>query len=105
MWEIVYFLFHLLFLLEFTGRPYSCQEFGKFFPKEFTSWDFLVGPLVQNPPSSAGDVGSTPGQGTKIPHAVGQLNLQAATTETTHSRACVPQQRSHVPQPGPDTAK
>ena len=30
-------------------------------------------PVVKNPPSSAGDTGSIPGQGTKISHAVGQL--------------------------------
>ena len=33
------------------------------------SWDFPGGPVVKNLPSSAGDVGSIPGQGTKIPHA------------------------------------
>ena len=31
------------------------------------------GPVVKNPPCNAGDVGSIPGQGTKIPHAMGQL--------------------------------
>ena len=40
------------------------------------------GPVVKNLPSSAGDVGSIPDQGTKIPHAVGQLNLCAASTES-----------------------
>ena len=30
-------------------------------------WDFPGGPVVKNPPSNAGDVGSVPGQGTKIP--------------------------------------
>ena len=33
--------------------------------------DFLGGPLVKNPPSNAGDAGSTPGGGTNIPHAWG----------------------------------
>ena len=37
--------------------------------------------MVKNLPSSAEDMSSTPGQGTKIPHAAGQLNLGAATTE------------------------
>ena len=37
--------------------------------------------MVKNPPSNAGDVGSIRGQGTKIPHAAGQLRLRAATTE------------------------
>ena len=36
--------------------------------------DFPVGPVVKNPPSYAGDTASIPGQGTKIPHAVGQLS-------------------------------
>ena len=36
--------------------------------------DFFSGPVVKNPPSSAADVGSIPGWGTKIPHAVGQLS-------------------------------
>ena len=36
--------------------------------------DFLGGPMVKNPPSYAGDPASIPGQGTKTPHAVGQLS-------------------------------
>ena len=46
--------------------------------------DFSGGPVVKNPPSNAGDVGSIPGRGTKIPHAAGQLSLCAATTEPPH---------------------
>ena len=37
-------------------------------------WDFPGGPVVKNPPSNAGDAGSIPGRGTKIPHATGQLS-------------------------------
>ena len=85
-------------------------------------------------PSNAGDMGSIPGQGTKIPHAVGQLSLCATTTEIMHlnwrarvlqtaeptcSEGCVttrekpthcnerslmPQRRSHMPQLRPDAA-
>ena len=33
--------------------------------------DFPGGPVVENLPYNAGDVGSIPGRGTKIPHAVG----------------------------------
>ena len=40
---------------------------------------FPGGPVGKNPPSNAGDTGSIPGQGTKIPHAVGQLSQRAAT--------------------------
>ena len=38
-------------------------------------------PVVENPLSSAADMGSIPGQGTKIPCAVGQLSLCTATRE------------------------
>ena len=37
-------------------------------------WFFPGGPVVKNPPSNAGDAGSIPGQGTKIPHAKEQLS-------------------------------
>ena len=43
--------------------------------------DFSGGPAVKNPPSNAGGAGLIPGQGTKIPHAAGQLSLHAAITE------------------------
>ena len=43
--------------------------------------DFPGGPVVKNPPYNAGDVGLIPGQGTKIPHATGQLSPRATTTE------------------------
>ena len=45
------------------------------------SRDFPGGPVVKNLPSSAGDVGSIPGRGTKIPHATGQLSPLTTTTE------------------------
>ena len=35
----------------------------------------------KNPPYKAGDAGSIPGQGAKIPHATGQLSPRATTTE------------------------
>ena len=41
----------------------------------------LVGPVVKNPPSNARDAGLIPGQGTKIPHAAGQLSPCATTAE------------------------
>ena len=55
--------------------------------------DFPGGPVVKNPPSNAGDLGSIPGRGTKIPHAAGQLSPCATTTELArlNERACVPQ--------------
>ena len=54
---------------------------------KFISQDLPSGPRVKNPPFNA-DVGLIPGRGTKIPHASGQLGLQAATTEPIRSRAC-----------------
>ena len=33
--------------------------------------------MVENPPSSAGDVGLIAGQGTKVPQATGQLDKTA----------------------------
>ena len=44
-------------------------------------WDFPGGPVVKNLPYNAGDAGSNPGQGTRIPHAMGQLSPRTTTTE------------------------
>ena len=41
--------------------------------------DFSGGPVVKDPPSNAGDMGSISGRTTKIPHATGQLSPRAAT--------------------------
>ena len=49
--------------------------------------DFPGGVVVKNLPSNAGDTGSTPGWGTKIPHAAGQLSPRATTTEPVRSGA------------------
>ena len=54
-------------------------------------WDLPGGPVVKNLTSNAGDAGSIPGQGTKIPHAVGQLSRHATTIEL----ACL-NERAHV---------
>ena len=43
--------------------------------------DFPGGPVVKNLPSNAGDLGSIPGQGTKIPNAVRQLSPHSTTRE------------------------
>ena len=54
--------------------------------------DFPGGTVIRNSPSNAGDMGSIPGQGTKIPHAAGQLSL-CTTTELAclNDRARMPQ--------------
>ena len=44
--------------------------------------DFPGGPVVKNPPSNAGDMGLIPGQGTKIPRALGQLSPRTTTRES-----------------------
>ena len=38
--------------------------------------------MVKNTPCNVGNLGSIPGQGTKIPHAEEQLSLNAATRES-----------------------
>ena len=50
---------------DFQGGGIRRQGFGLDFPDE---------PVVTNPSSNAEDVGSIPGQGTKLPYAVGQLS-------------------------------
>ena len=45
------------------------------------SWDFPGGPEVKNPPSNAGDAGSIPDQGTKIPRSSGQLSPRTTARE------------------------
>ena len=57
--------------------------------------------LVENPSSDARGTGQIPGQGTKIPHAMGQLNPQATAKEKAH----VPQGKSLVLQQRPRAAK
>ena len=56
-------------------------------------WDFPGGPVVKNSPSNARDVGSIPGQGTKIPHAGSQLSRCITTTNTLPQGATTP----HIP--------
>ena len=68
--------------------------------------DFPGGPVVKNPSANTVDVGSVPGRGTKIPHALGQLSPCAAffahdylahrTIELACSRAHAAQQEKPV---------
>ena len=55
------------------------------FLKKTGNRDFPGGPVVKNLPSNAGDAGSIPGWGTRIPHEAGQLS-PCATTKTQHSQ-------------------
>ena len=45
--------------------------------------DFPGGPVIKNPPCDAGDTGSIPGQGTKIPHTTEKLSPRTTTREST----------------------
>ena len=58
------------------------------------------GPVVKNPPCSAGRSGSIPGQGTKSQHAMGELSPRATTREPVcQNRRC------HLLQLRPNAAK
>ena len=61
--------------------------------QEPPSWDFPGGPVVENLPPNAGDVGLIPGQGNKIPHGMGQLSLHPTSTEPERLRAREPATR------------
>lgn len=43
--------------------------------------DCFGGPVVGSRPPSAGDMGSSPNQGTRFLHATGQLSLHTTTTD------------------------
>ena len=67
-------VFFLLFLL-----PDVCL----YYHLKMAYGDFSGGPVVKNLHCNAKDTGSIPGQGTRIPHAVGQLSSSATATEPT----------------------
>ena len=65
-------------------------------PKEITVCGNFPGNLVvKKLPCNAGDTGSIPSQGTKIPHAQEQLSQRSTTTEPMHCNwwVLVPQQK------------
>ena len=49
--------------------------------KQICFRDIPGGPVVKNQPSKAGDTGSIPSQGTKIPHTAEQLSLCSTTRD------------------------
>ena len=60
---------------------------GPLFYLKYRAGTSLMVPVVKNPPSSAGDTGSIPGQGTKISHAVGQLESGWTATKDHATKA------------------
>ena len=48
-----------------------CEDYHSFI--YLKCGDFPGGPVVKNSPAISEDMGSIPGQGTKMPHAMGQL--------------------------------
>ena len=55
------------------------------------------GPVVKNPPSNAGYMGSVPGQGTKLSHATGQLSPCTTTRESERSNKDTVQPKKRNP--------
>ena len=66
---------------QLTLPTFTCEMFLHLHLKTGICRDFPGGPVVKNLPSDAEDMGLIPGQGTKIPHAAGQLSPHATTTE------------------------
>ena len=62
--------------------------------------DFTGGPVVKNLPCNAGDMGSIPDQGTKIPHAAEQLSSCTTTRKSVPSN-----ERYHMMQLRPEAAR
>ena len=51
--------------------------------------DFPSGPIVENPPCSAGDEGLIPGQGIKIPHDTSSKKKLPQTLTPPHSQKLI----------------
>ena len=69
---------------------------------EVSLGDYTGGPVLKNPLCNAGDMGSIPGEGTKIPHATERLSPGTATTKPECSKAYTPQlesSRAGAPKP------
>ena len=63
-----------------SSRMQNARQVQNFLLKS-TTRDFPGGPGIKDAPANAGDTGSIPGLGTKIPHPLGQLSLIDATTD------------------------
>ena len=49
--------------------------------RQLNWWDFPGSPVVKNLPSNARDANSSPGRGTRIPHAARELSPPTATKD------------------------
>ena len=93
------FLFCILILWCWLLKSIPMLKFIELFIKKLFFFffspvgDFLGGPVVRNPPCKAGDTGSIPGQGTKIPHVAEELSSYCCS-----QRVYTPQKRSHMTQ-------
>ena len=56
-----------------------------YFLKKVFVGDFPCGPVVENSPPNAEDMGVIIDWGNKTPHATGQLSLLAAMRESSHT--------------------
>ena len=73
--------------------------------KQNTFRDFPGGLVIKNPLCNTGDVGSIPGQGSRIPHAAGQLILQLVSLQATTRESVCLNKRSDMMQLRPNAAK
>ena len=62
-----------------------------------TNKGFPGGPMVKNLPCNAGDSGLIPGGGTKIPHTLELLSLQATTRESERCNEIFPHDATKIP--------
>ena len=67
------------------NNGFAYLETDKSYQECYRLRDLADGPVVKNLPSNLGDAGSIPGQGTKIPHAAGQLS-PCTTMKAQHSQ-------------------
>ena len=83
------------------------HQLGSLKKKKASACDVPDGPLVKNLPCSAEEAGSIPGQGTKIPHATGQLSPCSAARKSVcgNKRSCMTQGWSQLPQRRPKAVK
>ena len=77
-------------------QRFSSQHY---YNKKERKRDFSDGPVVKNPPSIEGDMSLIPGQGTRIPHAVGHLSPHDSTRQKPagcSGQSCVLKQRPAI---------